>query len=59
MTSDCVTGLSQVTLLLLLTSPFVSSFCNSILVLSAEYVGKGKGTSLRKTKRFGRSGFSL
>ena len=50
MTSDCITGLSQVTLLLLLTSPFVSSYCNSILVLSAEYVGKGKGTSLRKRK---------
>ena len=50
MTSDCITGLSQVTLLLLLTSPFVSSCCNSILVLSAEYVGKVKGTSLRKRK---------
>ena len=59
MTRDCIRGLSQVTLLLLLTSPFVSSCCNSILILSAEYGGKGKGTSLRKRERFGRSGFSL
>lgn len=59
MTRDCIRGLSQITLLLLLTSPFVSSCCNSIFILSVEYVGRGKGTSLRKRKRFGRSGFSL